>query len=331
LKAPVISVIVPCYNYANYIGDCLESLIAQTFKDWECIVVDDGSTDDSVAVIHQYCNKDSRIKCFTQINSGPTVARNFGLKNSQGTYIQFLDADDKIESKKFEIQLHLFEKHKNLDLVYSEAKFFSNKNPEKLYDNLDLISKSDLKTISGSGDMLIHALLKENIMVICSPLTKKRVFTNFGDMDTDLYYYEDWELWARLAINNCEFQYDNTENSRALVRVHDSYSKNEFKMNLNALIASTKLMSNIQDRKYKKILAPKIAYYKRVIDEHLIGLLKNNLNLAKEKTVETKNKVMALRYKIYLFLYDYFPFQIVLAFSRLIHVYSKVKNSIIYA
>jgi glycosyltransferase involved in cell wall biosynthesis len=331
LNAPVVSVIVPCYNYAQYIGDCLESLLAQTFQDWECIVINDGSTDNSVEIIKQYCNKDSRIICLTQTNSGPTVARNFGLKHSQGEYIQFLDADDKIEFNKFEIQVQLFEIHENVDLVYSEAKFFNNVHPEKLHDNLDLISKSELKTISGGGDELIQALLKENIMVISSPLTKKKVFTDFGGMDTDLYYYEDWELWARLAINNCVFLYDNTENSRALVRVHDSYSKNEFKMNLNALIASTKLINSIQERKYKKILAPKIAYYKKMIDEHLIRLLRNNLSEAKEKTMDTKNKVMALRYKLYLFMYGNFPNAMVLAFSRLIHVFSKVKNMVIYA
>jgi glycosyltransferase involved in cell wall biosynthesis len=331
LSSPLISVIIPCYNYGHYISDCLNSLLAQTYTNWECLVVDDGSKDNSVDIIKQYSIKDSRIKCFTQTNSGPTVARNFGLKTSQGDYIQFLDADDKIESKKFEIQVQLFEAHPTADLVYGETKFFSNAQPEKLYDNLDLISKSDLKTISGNGEILIKALLKENIMVICSPLTKKKVFTDYGGMDIDLYYYEDWELWARLAINNCVFFFDNTENSRALVRAHDSYSKDEFKMNLNALIASKKLMSSIRERKYKKILAPKIAYYKRMIDEHLMHLLRNSLSEAKEKTLFTKNKVAAMRYKLYLSLYNYVPYQIVFTISRLIQVFSKVKNIVQYA
>jgi glycosyltransferase involved in cell wall biosynthesis len=331
LNAPLISVIVPCYNYAHYIGDCLESILVQTYINWECIVVDDGSTDNSVDVINEYCSKDNRIKCFTQINSGPTIARNFGLKISQGEYVQFLDADDKIESKKFETQLQLFEANKNVDLIYSEAKFFSNANPEKLYDNLDLVSKSDLKTISGSGDNLIQALLKENIMVICSPLTKKKVFNDFGGMDTDLYYYEDWELWARLAMHDCVFLYDASEKSRALVRAHDSYSKDEFKMNLNALIASMKLLNSVHERKYKKILVPKIAYYKRVLDEHVMGLLRNNVNLTKEKTSHIINKVKAQRYKMYLSMYDIFPRLMVIACSRIIQVFSKIKNMLLYA
>jgi glycosyltransferase involved in cell wall biosynthesis len=331
LNSSLISVIIPCYNYANYIGDCLDSVLAQTYTNWECIVVDDGSTDNSVAVIKQYCDNDSRIKCFTQINSGPTIARNFGLKNSQGTYIQFLDADDKIESKKFEIQLQLFETFTKIDIVYSDAKFFTTSSPEILSEHIDLKSASELKSISGNGDTMIRELIKGNIMVISSPLIKKKVFDDFGLMDEDLLYNEDWELWTRFALKNCSFLFDSNMETRALVRVHDSYSKDNFKMYLYGLLACQKIEKKIKDKLYNKIMIPKIAYHKRIIDENLLKVLKTSKQTAIDKVQMVIDKINSKRYPLYLNIFKYLPYGICLFISRTIQVFTKIKNTIVYA
>lgn len=94
---PQISIVVPVYNAAKYLPRTIASVQAQTYEDWKLLLVNDGSTDNSVQIIEQYANKDSRIKLINQKNSGPAHARNVGIKNAQGRYISFVDSDDTIE------------------------------------------------------------------------------------------------------------------------------------------------------------------------------------------------------------------------------------------
>lgn len=96
---PTISIIIPVYNTERYLRQCIESVIAQTFKDWEMILVNDGSKDGSLAICQEYASKDSRIKVIDKPNGGPSSARNRGLDEAQGEYIYFMDADDWIETK----------------------------------------------------------------------------------------------------------------------------------------------------------------------------------------------------------------------------------------
>lgn len=91
-----ISVIVPCYNQEKYIKECLDSLVSQTFKDYEVIVIDDGSTDDSAEIVNEYVKHNKNIRLIRQANQGVVVARNNAIKQAQGTYIYPLDADDVI-------------------------------------------------------------------------------------------------------------------------------------------------------------------------------------------------------------------------------------------
>lgn len=93
---PVFSVIIPVYNVAPYLRECLDSVLAQTFGDWEAICVDDGSTDESGAILDEYAAKDKRIKVIHQHNAGVSAARNLGLEHANGEYVGFVDADDKL-------------------------------------------------------------------------------------------------------------------------------------------------------------------------------------------------------------------------------------------
>lgn len=91
-----ISVIIPCYNLEKVIGTCIESIINQTYRNIEIVVVDDGSKDGSVEVIQKYCATDDRVKCIQQINQGPSTARNTGIEIATGEYLMFVDGDDYI-------------------------------------------------------------------------------------------------------------------------------------------------------------------------------------------------------------------------------------------
>ena len=92
--SPFFSIIIPCYNQAFYLPDCLKSILEQTFQDWEAIVVNDGSIDNTQALTENYCKLDSRIRLAQKSNGGLSSARNFGIKNSRGKRFVFLDADD---------------------------------------------------------------------------------------------------------------------------------------------------------------------------------------------------------------------------------------------
>ena len=98
----MISVIIPVYNVENYLRQCLDSILNQTYTDFEVICVNDGSTDNSLNILNEYAKKDSRIKVISQKNKGPSKARNVGLKHANSEYICFIDSDDKIEPDFFE-------------------------------------------------------------------------------------------------------------------------------------------------------------------------------------------------------------------------------------
>lgn len=102
---PEVSVIIPCYNQAAYLPEAVASVAAQTVESWECIIVNDGSTDETSAVASDLCTRDPRIRCIDQANSGVSRARNRALDSARGRFVQFLDADDLILPEKLELQL----------------------------------------------------------------------------------------------------------------------------------------------------------------------------------------------------------------------------------
>lgn len=95
---PEFSIVIPVYNVAPYLRECLDSVIAQQFADWEAICVDDGSTDASAAILNEYAAKDKRVKAVHKCNAGVSAARNDALRIAQGEYVTFLDGDDKIDA-----------------------------------------------------------------------------------------------------------------------------------------------------------------------------------------------------------------------------------------
>ena len=106
---PKVSIIVPVYNVEPYLRQCLDSILAQTFTDWECILVDDGSKDGSGAICDEYAEKDSRFRVVHQENKGSSAARNEGLSLSKGIYLSFIDSDDWVENNYLERLLEIAE------------------------------------------------------------------------------------------------------------------------------------------------------------------------------------------------------------------------------
>ncbi|WP_077370190.1 glycosyltransferase family 2 protein [Flavobacterium sp. A45] len=105
MNNPIVSIIVPCYNQAQYLDECLQSVLNQTYEKWECIIVNDGSPDQTDEIVQKWLDKDSRFQYVYKKNGGLSSARNFGLNVAKGEYIQFLDSDDVLDSNKFELSL----------------------------------------------------------------------------------------------------------------------------------------------------------------------------------------------------------------------------------
>jgi teichuronic acid biosynthesis glycosyltransferase TuaG len=117
---PLISVITPCYNSARYIGQTIESVLAQTYQNWEMIIVDDCSTDNSFQLAREYAEKDKRIRVYRQEqNSGAALARNKAIMESHGKYVAFLDSDDLWLPEKLEKQLR-FMRENGSDFSFTE-------------------------------------------------------------------------------------------------------------------------------------------------------------------------------------------------------------------
>ncbi len=106
MNEPLVSVIVPVYNTERYLRRCLDSVMAQTYRNWECLCVNDGSPDRSSDILREYASKDSRIRVFTRENQGISCTRNFALQHAEGEYLIFLDSDDSIHPQLLEICIY---------------------------------------------------------------------------------------------------------------------------------------------------------------------------------------------------------------------------------
>jgi glycosyltransferase involved in cell wall biosynthesis len=201
-----ISIIIPVYNVAKYIGICLDSLVKQTYKNIEIIVVDDGSTDDSLKIIKDYEKKYPKlIKALSEKNSGPSSARNLGLKHATGEYISFVDSDDYIDKNCYEIlskKLDIFD----YDMVVYNH-YFEFENCTK--DGSSKISK-DLYDKDKIRKMLVNFY-----PVVWNKLFKKELFVNNNINFKEGVWYEDVEFLYRImpfvgsigVVNNRLYHY----------------------------------------------------------------------------------------------------------------------------
>lgn len=182
-----ISVIVPCYNQAQYLPEALQSVLDQSYTHWECIIINDGSTDNTEAIANNWTKKDDRFKYVYQANLGVSSARNLGIEMAIGTFILPLDADDKIAANYLELALKEFKANSHLTLVYSKAEKFG-----------DEVGQWDLKPFSING-------LSHNNMIFCSALFKKKEWKRVGGYDVNMAQgLEDWEFWIALLKNGGE-------------------------------------------------------------------------------------------------------------------------------
>ncbi len=182
-----VSVVVPTYNTIAYLPDAIDSILRQTFEDFEILLVNDGSTD----VTDQWAKKlvDPRIRYIHQENQGLSAARNTGINLAQGRYIALLDADDLWESTKLEKQVAYLEENPEVGMVHSWVSFMDGEGR----------STGRIWKTYAEG-MALPRLLHRNDVAVLSVLVRRECFTSVGAFDPSLRSLEDWDMWLRLTV-----------------------------------------------------------------------------------------------------------------------------------
>lgn len=189
---PHISIIIPTYNRAGFIGETINSVLAQTYQDFEIIVADDGSTDNTAEVVAEFGNAVTYV--FLPHRGQPAATRNAGLTIAQGEFIAFLDSDDLYLPRKLEIQSTALDTHPNVGIVYSNGYFFKD-NPNQPTGYV----QDGLPTPSGD---IFPELLRGNFLAPPVILIRRLCLDTAGlfDENTALLGCEDYDLWLRIAV-----------------------------------------------------------------------------------------------------------------------------------
>ena len=216
----LVSIIIPCYNYGRLLAETLDSVAAQTYPHWECLIIDDGSTDNSRAVAEGYQARDPRFRYLYQANAGMSAARNTGLKAAKGDYIQLLDADDSLAKTKLQHQVDYLAQHPEVDITYGSVRYFQHGKPEVLSQSFDMRDEPWVQGISGQGEAVWLVLVENNIMAVNAALFRAALLDKVTGFDETLRSVEDWEFWLRCALAGARFAYDPSPAVWALVRIH---------------------------------------------------------------------------------------------------------------
>lgn len=211
----LVTIIVPCYNQAQYLDDCLASVHQQTYHNWECLIIDDGSPDDTKEVATAWTKKDTRFRYIHQQNSGVSAARNLGLKEANGVYIQFLDGDDILQQKKIESQVAVLSNNNAVDIVYTGSRYFFHGKPNDLFAIHPLGIIPTIETHYTDENQLDVLFLK-NICTICAGLYRRSLFDQVHFKET---VYEDFLLHLELSANGYRFHYHQEDNTNCLIRL----------------------------------------------------------------------------------------------------------------
>ena len=227
-----ISIITASYNYADYIEETLKSVLKQTYQDWELIIVDDGSTDNSVEIIKQYLQKDKRIKLFVHennANKGLKETLLLGLAKAQGNWIAFLESDDIWREDYLEKKTEIIQKFPSVGLVFNDVELFGDEKKVYIHTPIFRDNHKFLMKKTYPCNMFRDFNLSNKILTFSTLMVKKDILQN-TNFNTPVDKLLDWWLYIHIAHDN-NFYY--IPEKLTLWRMHrDSYiSKNKKKTN----------------------------------------------------------------------------------------------------
>ncbi|MFN0293152.1 glycosyltransferase family 2 protein [Pedobacter helvus] len=232
---PLVSIIIPLYNAENYIEETIHSALHQSYKIIEIIIVDDGSTDQSLKIAKKYEN--GILKVFSQPNKGVSAARNFGLNCAKGTYVQFLDADDIIMPDKIEHQIN------SITTKSMPAFICSNWAKMKVSSFTDNILIQSRHT-PNLNDLPLNLINGDNFIPLMSGLILKDSLKKIGGFDIRMTHIEDVNLLIRLYKQNSHFLYSNSNTPLFYYRnVPRSASNKNYEAFLKGVLKNCQLIS----------------------------------------------------------------------------------------
>jgi glycosyltransferase involved in cell wall biosynthesis len=234
---PAVSVIMPAYNVEPYIGDAIRSALAQTFTDFELVVVDDGSKDDTAQVVRALARQDARVHLVQQANRGLAGARNSALRASRGEFFALLDSDDLWEPTFLEQQLAILGAHPDVDIVTGNGWYLGGARHGQLArPHPDARPAPELASIIG-----------DEWSVFIMSVFRRQVYTGIGPFDESMRSNEDYDFWLRAAVAGYTFVRNDTPLGHYRVR-SDSLSASNVRMLRGILHVYTKLRPVIADR-----------------------------------------------------------------------------------
>ena len=265
----LVSIIVPCYNQAHFLGESLQSVLNQTYSNWECIIVNDGSQDNTKSIADSWCNNDKRFKYLEKTNGGLSSARNAGITISKGEYILPLDADDILHESFLSTLVPELNNDDSLAIVSCYSKFFF-KNKENIVHELKPIGTT------------YHALLFENCLIATS-LYRKQCWEDVGGYDETMKKgFEDWEFWLAITKQGWTF--------KIIEEFLFFYRKQK-----QSMLIDTLENHRISNMKYlfKKHEDVYLKHHDRTVD-YLLYLLKKNEETASKLKKSTTYKIAKL-------------------------------------
>lgn len=251
MNSPVVSIVIPVFNRSHYIGETLDSVIEQTYTNLECIVVDDGSTDDTEQLVKSYAKNDKRIKFHIrpqEKNKGASSCRNYGLEKAKGEYIQFLDSDDIISKDKIEHQVKLLEVNPlNSFATCKWGTFRDHINTAEIHQNLKAYHSFEEPL------ELINALSKEICYFpIHAYLIRKSIILKAGAWNEYLSLNDDSEFMVRVFVNSKKICFSDSAVAFYRLSTEDNLSSFNDENKVLDAIYSWELIENYLKIRFKK-------------------------------------------------------------------------------
>lgn len=302
-----VSVIVPVYNVENYLKQCLESIVQQTLKDIEIIVVNDGSTDNSLDIINEFAGIHSNIKVLNKENGGLSSARNYGMGRANGEFISFIDSDDFIDNNMLE-DLYLLVKENSADMAITKIKLYENSTVTKVIPKG--IYKDNYKL---TGEEALGEFLRNNITGHAwNKIYKRELFTENNISYPEGLLYEDIPTTVQLLAksnkvvftNNAYYYYRQREGAItkkiSYKAVKDHFSVIQFIDEYMMIFKSnSELQYYLQD-----FIINELSYnYKLLIKYYVFTLNKSHISDEHETII--KNKLKRISFLKYLFSFKF--------------------------
>ena len=216
-----VSIIIPTYNYGRYIEGLISNLQQQSHENWEAIIVDDGSTDNTQEMVERYGKGEDRIIYLRITNRGCGGARNAGLEHATGDFLHFLDADDLMSKDKLKLQL---EQALNLPpdvITYTDLVYFEDRLPDRHYPDFNMKGIEWMPKFDGHDVSILEDLVRNNFTAVSSPLvSRKFVLDNRLSFEGALESKEDWLFWIECALASASFRYFGDSRAKTLIRRH---------------------------------------------------------------------------------------------------------------